>query len=87
MVLFSVCSSYGPDVKEACGLTCAQSMNSMDTAALGLKYTEQASELRPIRQLQALYRTQEQGSLYCVPTSQRENEGAHKSLQVKPLSV
>lgn len=74
-------------VKEACGLTCAQSMNSMDTAALGLKYTEQASELRPIRQLQALYRTQEQASLYCVPTSQRENEGAHKSLQVKPLSV
>lgn len=87
MVLFSICSSHGPDAKEACGLTCAQSVNSMATAALSLKYTEQASELRPTGQLQALYRTQEQGSLYCVPTSQRENEGARESLQVKPLSV
>lgn len=87
VVLFSIYSSSGPDTKEACGLTCAQSLNSMDTAPLGLKYTEQASELRPTGQLQALYRTQEQGSLHCVPTSQKENEGARKSLQVKPLSV
>lgn len=52
----------------------------MDTVALGLKYTEQASELRPTGQLQALYRTQEQGRV------QSENEGARGSLQVKPLS-